>query len=164
MTNAAPERRKPRNTLSNIFAVIAVIFAVLAVVLYLRPGQGIAPVPTAVPGENQLINVVRALEGQGLQVTQPQGLFVPAGESGVPGQGLEIAGAPAFVFLYPDEAQAQGAVLTLDPAAAVPGDVRGTPMPEGERRITQGSNVVLIMAGGDDATWQKVETAVAGLA
>ena len=164
MTDAAPERRKSRNTLSNIFAAVAVIFAILAVVLYLRPGQGIAPVPTAVPGGNQLINVVRALESQGLQVSQPQGMFVPAGEGGVPGQGLEVAGYPAFVFLYPDESQAQGAVLTLDPAAVVPNEVRGTPMPEGERRITQGSNVVLIMAGGDEATWQKVEAAVAGLA
>lgn len=164
MTETAPERRKPRNTLSNIFAVVAVVFAILAVVLYLRPGRGIAPVPTAVPGGNQLINVVRALESQGLDVSQPQGLFVPAGEGGVPGQGLEIGGNPAFVFLYPDESQAQGAVLTLDPAAVVPGELRGTPMPEGERRITQGSNVVLIMAGGDDAAWQKVEAAIAGLA
>jgi hypothetical protein len=164
MTDAAPERRKPKNTLSNIFAMVAVILAILAVVLYLRPGRGIAPVPTAAPGGNQLINVVRALESQGLEVSQPQGMFVPAGEGGVPGQGLEIAGAPAFVFLYPDETQAQGAVLTLDPAAVAPDAVRGTPLPEGERRITQGSNVVLIMAGGDAATWQKVETAVAGLA
>lgn len=164
MTDAAPERRKPRNTLSNILAVVAVIFAILAVILYLRPGRGIAPVPTAVPGGNQLINVVRALEGQGLEVTQPQGMFVPAGDAGVPGQGLEIAGNPAFVFLFPDQSQAQGAVRTLDPAAVVPGALRGTPMPEGERRITQGSNVVLVMAGGDDATWQKVERAVAGLA
>ena len=115
------------------------------------------------PGENQLINVVRALEGQGLAVTQPQGMFVPAGDAGVPGQGLRIAGSPAFVFLFPDQAQAQGAVLTLDPAAMVPDELRGTPMPEGERRITQGSNAVLIMAGGDDATWRKVESAVAGL-
>ena len=164
MTDAAPERRKPGNTLSNVFAVVAVIFAILAVVLYLRPGRGIAPVPTAVPGGNQLINVVRALEAEGLQVTQPQGLFVPAGDAGVPGQGLEIAGAPAFVFLFPDDTQAQGAVLTLDPAAVIPDQIRGTPMPEGERRITQGSNVVLVMAGGDDTTWQKVETAVSGLA
>ena len=164
MKDAAPERRKPGNTLSNVFAVVAVIFAILAVVLYLRPGRGIAPVPTAVPGGNQLINVVRALEAEGLQVTQPQGLFVPAGDAGVPGQGLEIAGAPAFVFLFPDDTQAQGAVLTLDPAAVIPDQIRGTPMPEGERRITQGSNVVLVMAGGDDTTWQKVETAVSGLA
>ncbi|MCA9861757.1 MAG: hypothetical protein KC432_01995 [Thermomicrobiales bacterium] len=164
MTDAAPERHKSRNTLSNLFAAVAVILAILAVVLYLRPGRGIAPVPTAAPGGNQLINVVRALETEGLEVRQPQGLFVPAEDGGVPGQGLEIAGDPAFVFLYPDESQAQDAVLTLDPAAVVPGELRGTPMPAGEHRITQGSNVVLIMAGGDDATWQKVEAAVAGLA
>jgi hypothetical protein len=164
MTDAAPERHTSRNTLSNILAVVAVIFAILAVVLYLGPGRGIAPVPTAVPGGNQLINVVRALESQGLEVRQPQGMFVPAGDAGVPGQGLEIAGQPAFVFLFPDQSQAQGASLTLDPQAVVPDSLRGTPMPEGERRMTQGSNVVLIMAGGDDVTWQKVEKAIGGLA
>jgi hypothetical protein len=164
MTDGTPARGRSRNTLSNILAVVAVLFAILAVVLFLRGGRGVAPVPTAVPGGNQLINVVRALEAQGLEVSQPQGMFVPAGESGVPGQGLEIAGNPAFVFLFPDQDQAQGAVLTLDPAGVVPDSLRGTPMPQGERRITQGSNVVLIMVGGNDATWQKVETAIAGLA
>jgi hypothetical protein len=164
MTDATPGRRKPGNTLSNILAVVSVLFAILAVVLYLRPGRGIAPVPTAVPGGNQLINVVRALEAEGLAVSQPQGMFVPAGDAGVPGQGLEISGSPAFVFLFPDQSQAQASVLTLDPATIVPDELRGTPMPEGERRIIQGSNVVLIMAGGDDATWQKVETAIAKLA
>lgn len=163
MTDSAPERRKSTNTLSNILAVVAVIFAILAVVLYLRPRTAVAPVPTAAPGGNQLINVVRALEGQSLAVSQPQGLFVPAGEAGVPGQGLDIAGSPAFVFLFPDETQAQGAVLITDPAAVIPVEIRGTPMPAGERRITQGSNVVLVMAGGDDATWQKVEAAISGL-
>jgi hypothetical protein len=164
MADRTSARSRSRNTLSNILAVVAVLFAILAVVLYLRGGSGVAPVPTAVPGGNQLINVVRALEAQGLQVAQPQGLFVPAGDAGVPGQGLEIAGNPAFVFLFPDQSQAQGAVLTLDPSLVVPDTLRGTPMPEGERRIVQGSNVVLIMAGGDDATWQKVETAIASLA
>ena len=163
MTDAAPEQRKPKNTLSNILAVAAVLLAILAVVLYLRPGRGIAPIPTAAPGDNQLINVVRALEAQGLQVTQTQGMFVPAGDAGVPGQGLEVGGNPAFVFLFPDETQAQSAVLTLDPAAVVPGEKRGTPLPEGERRMTQGSNVILVMVGGDDAAWQKVEIAIAGL-
>ena len=47
MTDQAPERRKPNNTLSNILAVAAVLLALLAVVLYLRPGGGIAPVPLA---------------------------------------------------------------------------------------------------------------------
>ena len=164
MTDAAPEQRKPKNTLSNILAVVAVLLAILAVVLYLRPGRGIAPIPTASPGENQLINVVRALEGQGLQVTQTQGMFVPAGDAGVPGQGLAVDGNPAFVFLYPDQAQAQGTVLTLDPAAVIPDTLRGTPLPTGERRMAQGSNVVLIMVGGDDVTWQKVETAISGRA
>ncbi|MFT4041490.1 MAG: hypothetical protein QM692_25120 [Thermomicrobiales bacterium] len=164
MTDPAPKAQKPKNTLSNILAVVAVVFALLAVVLYLRPNQGIAPIPTAAPGANELINVVQALKAQDLNATQPQGLFVPAGALSVPGQGLEINGSPAFVFLFPDAGAAQGAALTGDPAAIVPAALRGTPTPEGERRLTANSNVVLVMIGGDDATWQKVEAAIAGLA
>lgn len=164
MTNPAPRAQKPGNTLSNILAVVAAVFAILAVVLYLRPNQGIAPIPTAAPGRNELINVVQALKAQDLPVTQPQGLFVPAGTLSVPGQGLQIDGAPAFVFLFPDAGTAQGSALTGDPAAIIPDALRGTPTPGGERRLTQNSNVVLVMIGGDDTTWHKVETAIAGLA
>lgn len=149
--------------MSNVLAVAAVLFAILAVFLYLRPGgSGIAPIPQAKPGGNELINVVKALEGQGLAVTQPQGLFVPAGALDVPGQGLEIAGNPAFVFLFPDAASA-AAAKDVDVAAIAPPAKSGAPAPVGERRLTQGSNVILVMLGGDDAAWQKATAAIASL-
>jgi hypothetical protein len=149
---------------SNLFAVAAVVFAIIAIVLYLRPGgSGVAPIPTAAPGGNQIINVVEALKAQGLDVQQPKGLFIPANKLDVPGQGLQINGKPAFVFLFKDAAAAQAAA-NVDPDTLVPEKLAGTPAPSGERRLAQGSNVVLLLVGGDDATWQKVERAVAGLA
>jgi hypothetical protein len=153
-----------RNLASNVFALAAIVFAILAVVLYLRPsGSGIAPIPTAAPGNNQIVNVTEALKAQGLAVEQPPGLFIPVGELDVPGQGLEINGQPGFVFLYPDAVAAQAAAEGADPNSVVPEQLAGTPAPSGERRIAQGSNVMVLLVGGDQETWQKVQNAVVSL-
>ena len=158
-------RARRSNTASNLFALAAVVFGVLALILYLRnPGGGIAPVPTAAPGGNQIVNVTDALRAQDLDVQQPPGLFVPRGALGVPGQGIEIDGAPAFIFLYPDEAAARADAAGVHANDVVPERLAGTPTPEGERRMTQGSNVIVLVVGGSAETWQKVETAVASLA
>lgn len=161
-----PTTLRKRNTLSNVFAILAVVFAVIAIVLYVRnpgAGSGVAPIPTAAPGGNQIVNVTEALKAQGLAVEQPPGLFVPRGALSVPGQGVEIDGNPGFVFLYPDAAAAQADAANADPDDVVPERIAGQPAPEGERRLTQGSNVVVLMVGGSAETWQKVQSAVAGL-
>lgn len=159
-----PSGKPRRNTLSNIFALAAVVFAILAVVLYLRPGGGVAPVPVAGPGGNQIVNVTNALKAQGLDVEQPPGRFIPVGALSVPGQGIEINGVPAYVFLFPDADTARGEVDGVSAASLVPETLRGTPMPEGARHAVQGSNVVVVLVGGDDETWNKVQAAVATLA
>jgi hypothetical protein len=157
--------KRKGNLASNLFALAAVVFAVIAVVLYLRDSQGggIAPVPTAVAGGNQIVNVTGALKAQGLDVQQPPGRFIPVGAFDVPGQGIEINGLPAFVFLFPDAAAAKQAAETADPAGIVPNQLGGTPVPPGERRLVQHSNVVVLLAGGDEETWQKIVAAVDGL-
>src|SRR3954447_14400917 len=100
-----------RNLLSTAFAVAAVLFAVLAIVLYARDSSrvGIAPVPTAAPGGNQIVNVTDALRAQGLSIEQPPHLFIPAGTLRAPGQGVMIDGSPAFIFLFPDAEAAKSA-------------------------------------------------------
>ena len=141
---SASERGKThqRNLASNIFAVLAVIFAVLAVILYLRPGGGgIAPIPTAAPGKNQIVNVTEALKAQGLDVVQPPGLFVPRGALAVPGQGIDINGQPGFVFIFDDAAAAQAAATGVNPDCRRPraarrhaGSAGRTPHRPGEQR------------------------------
>jgi hypothetical protein len=165
VSSKAPASRG-RNILSNIFAFVAVVFAVIAIVLYFRgpgAGSGVAPIPTAAPGSNQIVNVTEALKAQGLSVEQPPGLFVPRRALSVPGQGVEIDGHPGFIFLYENAAAAEADVAGVNPDDVVPERVGGQPAPEGERRLVQGSNVAVLMIGGDDETWQKVEAAVAGL-
>jgi hypothetical protein len=152
------------NALSNVLAVVAIAFAVIAAILFYQDGlRGSPPVPTAAPGDNQLANVVGALQAQGLEVRQPPRLFIPRGELEVPGQGIEIEGMPAFVFLYPNPEAARQDVTNVDPAGIVPERIAGTPTPSGERRMAQGSNVAVLLVGGDAQTWQDVETAVASL-
>ncbi len=164
-TQAQAQAQKPRrNTLSNVFALVAVVFAILAVVLYLRPGRGVAPMPVAGPGGNQIVNVTNALKAQGLEVEQPPGHFIPAGEVSVPGQGVEINGAAGYIFLFPNAETAKKEVDGVSPSRLVPTELRGTPQPEGERRAVLGSNVVVVLVGGDDETWNKVQAAVATLA
>jgi hypothetical protein len=161
-----PPRKKPQsNLLSTIFAVAAVLFAILAVVLYVRDSSrvGIAPVPTAAPGGNQIVNVTDALRAQGLTVEQPPRLFVPAGALRTPGQGVLINGSPAFIFLFPDKAAAQSAAQSTDPDHIIPARLAGTPAPSGERRLVQGSNVIVVLIDGTDDTWQKVQSVVSQL-
>jgi hypothetical protein len=162
-TTEKPARARRGNLVSNLFAAAAITFAVLAVFLYARGPSFVPTVPTAVPGGNQLANVTDALEAQGLSVEQPPGLFIPRGALASPGQGVEIDGLPGFIFLYPDAATAAADAANADPDQVVPEQLAGKPAPEGERRLTQGSNVLVLLVGGDDATWRKVETAVASL-
>ena len=158
---AAPRRS---NLLSNLFGLAAIIFGIIAVVLYIRnPGGGVAPVPTPAPGGAELVNVADALRAQGLNVEQPKGLFIAMGSLDAPGQGVLIEGSPGFIFLYPDAASAAADANGADPAGIVPERLAGTPAPAGERRLTQDSNVIVLLVGGSEETWQKVETAVASL-
>src|SRR5215212_11558239 len=159
-----PPRRPRRNTASNLFALAAVVFGVLALVLYFRnPGGGIAPVPVATPGGNELVNVTDALRSQGLEVGQPPHLFIPRGELDVPGQGIDIEGMPAFIFLYQDAETARADAAGVNADDVVPDRLAGTPTPKNERHLTQGSNVIVVLVGGSPETWQKVEAAVAAL-
>ena len=161
---SAPARRPRRgNLLSNLLALAAVAFGILAIVLYIRNPGGTAPVPTPAPGGAEQVNVIEALQAQGLRVEQPRGLFIPMGELQAPGQGALIDGSPGFIFLYPDAASAAADAEGADPDAVVPERLGGTPAPEGERRLTRGSNVIVVLVGGSDETWQKVEAAVASL-
>ena len=159
-----PARRRRSNTASNLFALAAVVFGVLALILYFKnPGGGIAPVPVATPGGNQLVNVTDALRSQGLDVEQPRGLFIPRGALDVPGQGVEVNGTPAYIFLYPDAETARADAAGVDAVDVVPKRPGGTPTPDVDARMTQGSNVIVLLVGGSAETWQKVEAAVASL-
>lgn len=153
------------SALTALFAVLAVALAVAALVLWLRdrgrPDE--PPVPTAVAGENELIHVQRALEAEGLEVAaQPGGL--PAGELGVPGQRLDVAGRPLYVFVYPTSDDAATPAAALDPNTALPAaNARGTPVATEPPYLVHRSNVIVALIGGDEGLRANVDAAMARL-
>jgi hypothetical protein len=162
-TQEASNSNRRSNALSTIFAIVAVAFGIAAVVLFIRGSGGTAPIPTPAPGANEVINVIEALKAEGLRVEQPPRLFISRGKLPVPGQGVTVDGTPGFIFLFPDADAARAAVDGVDPDTLVPERLAGTPAPEGERRLTQNSNIVMLLVDGSDETWQKVQAAVASL-
>ena len=86
--NGASKTRPRGNLLSTVFAVAAVLFAILAVVLYVRDSSrvGVAPVPTAAPGANQIVNVTDALRAQGLDHRAASTPLHPGGCAACPGR------------------------------------------------------------------------------
>jgi hypothetical protein len=116
-----------------------------------------------VPSRHLLASVIDALSAQGLSVQQPPGVFVPRGAFSVPGQGVQIDGLLAYVFIYPDaDTAAQDArQVTLSTASLELGP--GTPTPLNDLHMTQGSNVIVVLIGGSTEIWERIRTAIASL-
>ncbi len=164
--------RRPLSASSIFFFGLAAVLAVLAVLLAtgtVRIGPSTPPPPPPTPGQIKVIDVVRALEAQGLAVQQTQ-QGVPLGELSAPGQGLTVDGEPLYLFIFTDPETAQRDVEAADPYAVLPASV----MPEADRAeiptsdppppmIVQGSNVAVAMPGGSDEQRAKVRAAIEGL-
>lgn len=171
---AASNRPKRRGwpPSSIFFLGLSAVLAVLAVLLatgVVRFGPSTPPPPPPKPGQIQVIDVVRALEAQGLAVQQvPQGL--PRGAFSAPGQGLTVDGEPLYLFVFPDTETAQSEVEAADPFAVLPAAAMATPGREeipspdtAPPMIVQGSNVAVAMARGSDDQRAKVRAAIEGL-
>ncbi|HET7094773.1 MAG TPA: hypothetical protein VFI22_14875 [Thermomicrobiales bacterium] len=161
-----PGRKRGSAWLPLFFALLAVVLGVAAVVTAIQERQREAAhqPPPATPGDNQAIDVLQALQRQGIAVEFGR-RGVPRGEFTVPGQELLAGSTPLYVFIFPDPAQAQQEAANADPARALPKPPAGaTPTPASAPPfMTQGSNVIVIVEGGDDALRQEAQTAVEGL-
>ncbi len=123
------------------------------------------PPPTSPPGHNEMRDIVQALRDQGLEVNYGQRGLTSALLS-VPGQPLTVDGAPLYVFVYREVAKREQESAGADPAEILrprSGPGPGTPVPPGEPHLAAGSNVLVVLNGGDDETAAKVERAIAGL-
>ena len=162
-------RRSRSNLVSAFFGVLAVVLAAVAGVLYFSEQNGVVEAPTprpAVPGRNEMIHVLEALSGQGLETSFAQG-GVPAGELGVPGQTLTVDGSPLFVFVFPsvERAEAAAAVARDDPSALLAGaSFQGTPVATNDPHIASHSNIVVALIDGTEELAAGVDRAIGGLA
>lgn len=157
---------------SIFFLGLSAVLAVLAVLLAtgrVRFGPSTPPAPPPTPGQIKVIDVVRALEGQGFAVQQVQ-QGVPRGAFSAPGQGLTVDGEPLYLFIFPDPETAQREVETADPYAVLPATAMPSPSREeiptsdaAPPMIVRGSNVAVAMPGGSDDQRAKVRAAIEGL-
>ena len=163
-----PGRRSPRSALSALFLAAAVGLVVAAGVLWYqgrRDAEETRPVPAAAPGKNELIHVTAALEAQGVDVVPLPGTgAVRSRMLEQVGQPLTLDGVAAYVFIYqPDAAARDDATLDVLPEDIDLQDNAGDPVEPGALRLVVGSNVALVLVGGDDDLLDRATAALAAL-
>ena len=135
-------------------------------VLYLqdREAEQAVLVPTAVPGRNELIHVVAALEEEGLDVETLTGANgVRSTMLETVGQPLSIDGAEAYVFIYPDAATRDQATLDVLPEDVDLKSNAGEPIGGAGVRLFTGSNVAVVLVSGDEGLGEKITSALGRL-
>jgi hypothetical protein len=169
----SPRARRGWPPSSLFFLGLSAVLAVLAVLLWvgaIRIGPGTPPPPPPTPGQLNTIDVVRALEAQGLAVEQPPPTGVVRGAFSAPAQILLVDGEPLYLFRFPDPATAEREVAAAEPSEVLPASTQPTPgridlpAPDGSPpMIVRGSNVAVALPGGDDDLRDRVRTAIEGL-
>ena len=124
-----PEQRPRRsNLVSNLFAGgRGGVWRPRPDPLLQKPGRRHRAGTHAAPGGTELVNVTDALRARVSVSSSRPRLFIPRGALDVPGQGVEIDGMPAFIFLYPDAEAARTPPPAWTPAASFPSGWRVLP-------------------------------------
>ncbi|MEA2528250.1 MAG: hypothetical protein QOF33_69 [Thermomicrobiales bacterium] len=147
-----------------LFALAAILFVAVAV-LYVRDRQDkdqTPPPPPSQPGHAQLKNVVDALRAQGIETEvsrEPSPQFAALTP---PAQGLTADGNPLYVFIYDDPTIREDESGPLEAADLLPESATGT-IPSGEPHPVGGSNIYVVLFGGDAELAAKVDRAIQGL-
>lgn len=149
-----------------LFAALAVLLVAIGVI-YVRDRTDDDPTqepPTRPPGNAEIITVVEALADEDLEATFGRGRGIPPRILGVPGQALAVDGVPLYAFIFADVAareRAGAAIEVEEVLAAAPN--AGTPdaAAPGAPHVAQGSNVLVVLAGGDAELAAAVDRAVA---
>ena len=160
--------------LSSILFLAAIGFAAAGIYLYFfaKEEAPASPViPTTTPGRNGLADVIRAFDSVGLDADY--GRSPPTADTSqisTPGQHVIVEDRSVFIFTFPgtnaDDASAarEKAASAVDPATMTLATRGGQPIGEGETlRVFQGSNVIAVLVGGDDALAAQVQAVIESL-
>jgi hypothetical protein len=161
---ATARSRRGSHLLSTALFVAAIVLAAIAIWMYIdqrNNAEHELPPPTAQAGFNNLASVVGALKTAGLKPDYGRNTANTA-QLTQPGQTVTLASKPVlYVFIYPDPATREQDAKHLDPATLTLTRLSGTAIPiSGRARVYQGSNVIAVYTGGDDATGAKVQQAI----
>lgn len=165
MAGAPSSKAKRARLLSTILYVISAALIVIVFVLYFRDRGGktqVPPTPVSIPGQNGLINVVDALQTQGLTVKAAPGgasadAFTP------PGQVLTVNDKTVYVFIYatPDDRTIDSDGLDRSTIAIT--TLAGTPVSAAALKVFSSSNVITVLVDGDAALAARIDAGMKAL-
>lgn len=168
---AKPRKRNGAHILSTLLFLAAIGFAIAAVYLYMqdRDKPDVRVPPTAQPGQNQLATVLTSFKDGGLKAdygrtTGRSSQLTP------PGQLLTVEGQSVYVYIYNEGDKAasvrdrEAEAATIDLETMTIKTPSGKDLRNGEAlHVAQGSNVVTVLVGGDDALAARIQKVVEAL-
>ena len=166
--------RRGAQILSSILFLAAIGFAAAGIYLYFFTDEE-APanpaIPTTTPGRNGLADVIRAFDAAGLNADYGRSpATADTSQIETPGQHVIVDDRSVFIFTFPGanaeaaRAAREEAAAAVDPTTMTLATRGGQPIGEGETlRAFQGSNVIAILVGGDDALAAKVQSVIESL-
>lgn len=173
-SSPAPKSRRVSNILSMILFLAAIGFAVAAVVIWYRDdndSNDTPPIPTVESGVYGLINVLTALQEEGIDADFGRSpATVTSNQITQPGQNLRVGDTNVFIFIFPGadgEAAAAAraeAASQLDPETMTLVTTSGQDVTNGAPlHVYEGANVIAVLVGGDPALQADVQRAIEGL-
>lgn len=186
MSSATPSRSQPRSRpprsgrrrgaqiLSTLLFLVALGFAGAAIYIWYvddEPSDNVPPPPSATPGLQTLADVLNAFKGAGLDGDYGRSpATVKSSQMRPPGQHLIIEDQSVYVFIFqsgdPQTAAAarEDAAQGLDPETMTLTTPSGQSFGEGETlTVSEGSNVIAILVGGDEDLQTQVRDVIEGL-
>jgi len=173
LTGPRRSARRGASLLSTLLFIAAIAFAAAAAYLYFADeggSDGPPPPPSAEAGRNEAANVMEGLKAAGLK--PEYGRFTAtANQLRPPGQAIDLGDASLYIFIYVDEdgaaaiADREADAADLDPATlTLESRSAERPLIGGDEvRAYQGSNIVGVLVGGDDALANKVQGVIESL-
>ncbi len=170
----ARKARRGAQVLSSILFLAALGFAAAGIYLYFFNDEE-APrepvIPTTTPGRNGLADVIRAFDTAGLEADYGRSpATADTSQIGTPGQHVIVDDRSVFIFTFPgtgaesSSAAREKAAANLNPATMTLATRGGQPIGDGETlRAFQGSNVIAVLVGGDDALAAQVQAVIESL-
>jgi hypothetical protein len=169
-----PRRRRGAQILSTLLFIAAMVFAGAALYIWYidEESPDSAPAaPTATPGLNTLADVLAAFKDAGLDGDYGRSpATVKSNQMSPPGQHLIIEDQSVYVFIFPSgDAQSaaaarEEAARSLDPATMTLTTPSGQSFGEGETlTVSEGSNVIAVLVGGDEELQARVRDVIEGL-
>lgn len=166
-----PRKRRGAHILSMLLFLAAIGFAIAAVFLYMqdrnKPDDRVPP--TAQPGQNQLATVLTSFKDGGLKADYGR-TTGRSSQLSPPGQLLTVEGQNVYVYIYNEGDKAASVRDREAESSTIDLNTMTIKTPSGKDlrsddalHVAQGSNVITVLVGGDDALAARIQKVVEAL-